>query len=356
MDHEFTTEEIKDAARVARIYCPGFSEDKFESLMELERHVADSGYLEAVLGLIRLKEERGASCIEALDACKELTKEEAKLQREIPALEKRLESLVAEIKQSVGKYEQVKRDTEKADRELARIKAEYTASEKKLETFTKRAEREKQRIEKEVEDCSQQANLTKDDIITAGKIKAEVESHGFTLGLVLDLSREFAGHENVRERLAQALKEHGSLSKYLDDLLNSGNKERARILGDITNVESEKVTMAGVSVHLKNVLSQLQADVEAEKELRLFHHRYSAASSLLEHLASWSQIFFLRCTNPAFMITGAFDANSGNARFWTDKPVLMCPQCGYRHIVYDERVYQALNWPIGLPAKLKLGE
>ena len=356
MDHEFTTEDIKDAARAARIYCPGFSEDMFESLMELEKHVADSGYLGAVLGLIRLKEERGASCIEALDACKELTKEEAKLQREIPALEKRLESLVAEIKQSVGKYEQVKRDAEKADRDLARIKAEYTAAEKKLETFTKRAEREKQRVEKEVEDCYRQTSVTKDDVIAAGKIKAEVEGHGFTLDLMLGLSREFAGHENVRGKLSQALKEHDSLKKYLDDLAVWGSKEKARILGDITNLESEKKTIGGESVHLKNVLSQMQADAKVEKELRLFHHRYSAASSLLEHLASWSQIFFLRCTNPAFMITGAFNANSGNAQFWTDKPVLMCPQCGYRHIVYDERVYQALNWPIGLPAKLNLGE
>ena len=74
MDHEFTNEEIKDAARVARVYCPGFIEDEFESLMELERHFTDSGYVEAVLGLIRLEEERGISCAEALDACEELMK------------------------------------------------------------------------------------------------------------------------------------------------------------------------------------------------------------------------------------------------------------------------------------------
>ncbi len=356
MDHEFTVEEIKDAARVARIYCPGFSENEFESLMELEKRYTDSGYIEAVLGLIRLEEERGVSCAEALDACEELIKEEAKLEREIPELEKRVESLAAQIKQATSEYEQVKRATAKAEQELAQIRIEYGAAEKKLDTFTKRTEKEKQRIEKEIEDCYQQANVTKEEVVTAGRIKAEVESHGFTLELILNLSKEFAGHKNAREKLAEGLKEHGSLSKYLDDLADSGNKERTKILGEITSLESEKKTIGGESVHLRNVLSQLQADAKVEKELRLFHQRYSAASSLLEHLASWSQIFFLRCTNPAFMITGAFDANSGNARFWTDKPVLMCPQCGYRHIVYDERVYQALNWPIGLPAKLKLGE
>jgi hypothetical protein len=76
----------------------------------------------------------------------------------------------------------------------------------------------------------------------------------------------------------------------------------------------------------------------------------------MEHLASWNQVFFVRCTNPAFVITGAFDANSGNAQFWTDKPPSICPQCGYRQLAYDERVYQALGRPVGFPGKLYLGE
>ena len=356
MDHEFTAEEIKDAARAARIYCPGFSEDKFESLTELERRIVDSGYLEAVLGLVRLEEKRGVSYAEVLDVCEELTKEEAKLEREIPALEKRLESLVAEIKQSVGKYEQVKRDTEKADRELARIKAEYGAAEKKLEAFNKKMEKEKQRIEKEVEDCSQQANLTKDDVIAAGKIKAEVEGHGFTLELMLGLSREFAGHENVREKLSQALKEHDSLKKYLDDLAVRGDKEKARILGEITSLESERKTLVGESGNLRNMLSQLQADVAYEEELRHFYRRYVRVSILMDNLASWNQIFFVHCTNPAYVITGAFDAKSGNAHFWTDQPPAMCPQCGFRILKPDEGIYRALNWPAGVAGKLILGE
>ena len=42
-------------------------------------------------------------------------------------------------------------------------------------------------------------------MVTAGRIKAEVESHGFTLELVLDLSKEFAGHKNAREKLAEGI-------------------------------------------------------------------------------------------------------------------------------------------------------
>ena len=136
MDHEFTAEEIKDAARVARIYCPGFSENEFESLMELEKRYTDSGYIEAVLGLIRLEEERGVSCAEALDACEELMKEKTKLEEEIPDLEKRAQSLVAQIKAAVSEYEQVKQTSVKAGQELAEIRAEYASAERKLDTFS----------------------------------------------------------------------------------------------------------------------------------------------------------------------------------------------------------------------------
>ena len=356
MDHEFTTEEIKDAARVARIYCPGFSEDKFESLMELERRIADSGYLEAVLGLSRLERERGVSYAEVLDVCEELTQEEAKLEREIPDLEKRIESLVAQIKQAVSEYEQVKQTSIKAGQVLVQIKAEYAAAEKKLEAFNKKMEKEKQRIGKEVEDCYQQSNVIKEEVIAAGKIKVEVESHGFTLELVLDLSREFAGHKNVKEKLSQALKEHGSLNKYLDDLAAWGNKERARVLAEVSGLESEKKTLAGESGNLRSALSQLQADVAYEEELRHFYRRYVRVRILMDNLARWNQIFFVHCTNPAYVITGAFDAKSGNAHFWTDQPPAMCPQCGFRILRPDEGIYRALNWPAGVPGKLVLGE
>ncbi len=356
MDHEFTAEEIKDAARVARIYCPGFSENEFESLMELEKRYIDSGYIEAVLGLIRLEEERGVSCAAALDACEELMKEEAKLEREIPELEKRVESLAAKIKQASSEYEQVKRAAEKASQELAEIRAECTTAERKLEAFNKKMEKEKQHIEKEVEDCYQQANVTKEEVITAGRIKAGVESHGFTLELVLDLSKEFAGYKNIREKLAEALKEHGSLNKYLDDLADSGNKERAKILGEIASLESQKKTLAGESGNQRNILSQLQANIAEEENLRRFYRRYVSVSILMDSLASWNQIFFVRCTNPAYVITGAFDAKSGNAHFWTDQTPAMCPQCGYRILNPDEGIYRALNLPAGVPAKLILGE
>lgn len=98
MNDDFTVDEIRDAARAARVHCPGFTEDDFEGLMELEQRIVDSGYLEAVQGLLRLEEEKGLSCTEALDACEKLLEQKAKLEREVPDFEKRAEDLIQQDK------------------------------------------------------------------------------------------------------------------------------------------------------------------------------------------------------------------------------------------------------------------
>ena len=356
MEHEFTTEEIRDAAKAARVYCPGFTEDMFESLMELERRIADSGYLEAVLGLLRLEEEKGISCTEALDACEKLTKRKTELERLVPDLEKREESLAAHIKQSNVESEKVKNDIAKARQELEQIRNEYTVAEKKLEASNRKAEREKQRIEKEVEECYQKANVTKEEIMTAGKVKAEVESHGFTLELVLDISKEFAGYKNVREKLAEGLKEHGSLDKYLDNLADWDNKERAKIMAELFSLESQKKGLNNENMRLENVLSQLQADIAGEEELRHFHYRYAGYSWLLEKLAKWEQVYFMRCGNPTNMTAGIIDKKLGSPHFWTEKLPVSCPHCGYPRSYFDTEIYQYLNRPAEELFKVTLGD
>jgi predicted nucleic acid-binding Zn-ribbon protein len=356
MEQQFTADEIKDAAKTARVYCHGFTEDMFESLMELERRITDSGYLEAVLGLIRMDEEKGILCTEALDACEKLLKQKAKLEREVPDLEERRESLAVQIKQSNAEYEQIKKDVAKAREELEQIRNEYAAAENKLEAFNRKAEKEKQHIEKEVEDSYQQASVTKEEIMTAGKVKADVESQGFTLELVLDLSKEFAGYKNVREKLANGLKEHGSLNKYLDELDEWGNRERARIMAEIASLESQKKGLNSENILLGNVLSQLQADIAREEELRRFYRRYAGYSELLEKLAKWEQVYFMRCGNPVNMGTCVIDKKLGNPHFWTEKPPVSCPHCGYPRTYFDTEIYQYLNWPAEVPFKLSLGE
>lgn len=356
MEHEFTADDIKDAAKAARVYCHRFTEDMFESLMELERRIAASSYLDAVLGLIRLEEEKGISCTEALDTCEKLLKQKAKLEDEVPDLEKRRDSLVAQIKQSNTELGQIKRDASKARQKLEQIKSEYAAAEKKLEAFNKKAEKEKDRIEKEIEDCYQQVNVTKEDIMTAGKVKADVESHGFALDLVLDISKEFAGFKNVSDKLAEGLKEHGSLNKYLDNLADWGNKERARILAEIAGLESQKKGLNNENIRLGNVLSQRRADIAGEEELRRFHRRYVGYSVLLEKLAKWEHVYFMRCGNPVNMGTGVIDKKLGNPHFWTEKPPVSCPHCGYPRTYFDTEIYQFLNWPAEEPFKMTLGD
>ena len=356
MSHEFTAQEIRDAAMTARVHCPGFTGDMFESLMDIEKHIADSGYLEAVQGLLRLEEEKGISCNQALDACEKLLEQKTRLERDVLALEKRVESLITQRKQTYIELEQVQKETAKAGQELGQIRSQCTVAEKNMDALNKKLEKEKQRIEKEIEDCYRQANVTKEEVGTVSRVKTDVESHGFTLELMLGLSKEFAGHKNAREKLAEGLKEHGSLNKYLDNLYDEANKERVRVMAEIAGLESQKKGLADESIRLGNVLSQLQADVAGEDELRRFYRRYVGLSGLMDQLAAWEQVYFMRCGNPVNMTAGVFDKKYGNPHFWTDKPPITCPHCGYQHLYFDKKIYQYLNWPAERPLKITLGE
>jgi hypothetical protein len=356
MGREFTADEIRETAKTARIYCPGFKGEKFESLMELENQLDNSGHLQAVQALLRLEEEKGVPCTEALDACDELFDRATKLEKEVADFELKLASLVGQIKQANNTYIKLQETIQKAEEDLAEVRIQRQKEEKGMDAFREKAESEKGRINKELEDCHQKANITREEVAIAGQVKTEVENHGFTIEAILDLSKEFAGHEHAREKLVEALNRHGSLTKYLDVLAAQGEKQEKELRVDVANLETRKKSLDQECRFNTNLILQLRTDIEAENELRRFYHRYQGVCVLMEYLSGWNQVFFMRCNNPAFTITGAFDRNSGNANFWTDKPPAMCPQCGYRHLLFDERVYQALNCPVGAPLKLRLGE
>lgn len=356
MGYEFTTDEIKNIARAARVHCPGFTQDMFEGLMELERRIDDSGYLEAVQGLIHLEEERGIPCSQALDAYQELLEQKADLEKQLSGLEQKADALGTKNKKAREESERIKVNIADEKRELVGVTNERAAAERKLGNLNRKAEREKRRIAREIKGCRRQANVTEEEVAIAGQIKAEVERHGFTLEIILGLSKEFTGHKNARDELAQGLNEHGSLTKYLRELDERGNKEKTRIESEITDLESQKNKLESYRRQLEDYLSQLRTDIYDEKELRRFYNRYHGVSHLMDHLEGWTQMYFLRCNNPTFAFTGAFNHNLGNAQFWTDKPPAMCPHCGYRHLLYDEKIYQAFNCPAGTPLKITLGE
>ncbi len=356
MNKDFSGEEIKNVIRMARVHCPGFSENMFESLMELEKYIADSGYLEVIQGILRLEEEKGVKFTEALTACEELMVQREKLERQVPDLEKNRESIKEQIKQSSNEYEQVKNDKDKARQELEQTSNKCEEMEKKLKSLHRKLEKEIQHMEADIERHRQEADVTKNEIIDAGRLKKAAEKHGFTIEFMLELAKEFAGYDDSSRILSEGLKKHGSLTKYIEDFDDFARNEKSRISGEITNLESGKHALESESIQLTSIISQLQEDIKGEEELRRFYYRYVSVSPLIEQLASWAQVFFVRCTHPVYMLTGAFDANSGNARFWTDKPPVMCPQCGFRNLAFDEKVYRSINWPVGQPGKLMLGE
>ena len=356
MDNEFTAEEIRDAARMARVHCPGFSEDDFESLMELERRITDSGYLEAVLGLICLEEEKGISCTEALDACEKLIKQKTKLEQEVSALKQRSNELVTQINNAQADYEQKKEAVVRVMQELRQVRNDYSAAEKGLEAFNRKTKKEKQRISAEVEDAYRKASITRDGVVTVGNIKEEIERHGFTLDLALGLAKEFAGYKNAREQLAEGLKEHGSLNKYLYELHDGATKERERLISEIRGLESQKKAITVESGNLRNKLAQLQDDTAYEEDLRRFHRRYFPYHGLLDELSTWPQVFFMRCMHPASTVAGVFDKTKGNHHFWTDQPPVTCPVCAYPVLEYDIKIYNYHGWSTQLPLNIHLGE
>jgi chromosome segregation ATPase len=264
--------------------------------------------------------------------------------------------LAVQITNANTEYERVKNAASKAGQELAQVRNEYSTEEKKLETFIRKTEKEKQRISDEVEDAYQQASINKEEIGTAGKIKTEIESHGFTLELALDLAKECTGYKDAREQLAEGLKEHGSLNKYLDELYDGATKERERLISEIRGLESQKEAVTTESGNLKNILTQLQADVAYEEDLRRFHRRYFPYNGLLDELSTWPQVFFMRCAHPANTFAGVFDRTKGNHHFWTDQPPVACPVCRYPGLEYDIKIYNHHGWSTQLPLNIHLGD
>jgi len=363
MSYEFTADEIKEVIGAARIFCPGFSEEQYQNLMELGKRLADSGYLEAVHGLTQLEKEEGVLCTEARDRYKQLLHDTAQLEDEVASLQEKLVVQQNKNQQAEDKYRQIKEATGQAEKELEEVKAEREREEKELIAFRKKAEKEKQCIDREIEEYRQKANVTKEEAVIAGQIKAQVESYGFSLELALDLSQEFAGHESAREKLSRALTEHRTLSNYIANLKERGEAQKKALKLDLDGLQSEKdrrqteiKSLEETRRQLETIISQLRADVTDEQEIRRFYNRYYGREGLLECLASWDQIFFFRCNNPLSVLAGVFDRSAAGARFWTDKAATRCPHCGLTMLLYDEKPYQTLSWPVGDPLRLQLGE
>ena len=347
MSDEFTASEIREAVTLARIYSPGYTEEQFQASAALVERLKDSGYLEAVSSIAKLEKEKGIHFTDVLDACERLLKEKA-------ILEHKLGNLKTEVKDAQVELTKAKSLLGKMEEAIGRAKAERKKGVRELTAFRKKNEQEKERIDKDIEEYRCQANLTEQEVDMASRLKAELNGRGFALDLVLGLAQELAGYGDSRDELIKRLGEYESLSKSIGALELDLSELKSHRDAEQTKVD----ILEQGHRQLESAVSQLQSDITHEEELRRFYRRYQSISPLIDQLASWRQIYFVRCNNPVFIVTGAFSKAAGNAHFCTDKPPIKCPHCGCgaNLLVYDESPYYSLGIPAGTPVKLQLGE
>lgn len=341
MTNEFTADELREVIRAARVFSPAFSEEQFQSLTELQARLADSGYLETVSGLLKLEREKGIPLSRVIETHDRLLRESEELEEKVAAHDAKLEALEGRLRETEHKHREVVQATQDAATQLEELRREHAREERQLAVFKKKAARERQRIDEELAEYRRKADVTEEQISTAGQINQEVARHSFTLELALGLAQEFAGYENARERLAEALRKHGKLTSYL-----------AALEADIRTLEANRRHLEGILSRLeeeqaqhKMVLSQLEAEIAEKGELVGFYHRYVHLRSLIEYVGASNHLTFHHC-----MWCGAL--------FWVLRPgnvpssIYKCPWCGFALVEADKNAYAAVAQPPGTPLKL----
>jgi DNA repair exonuclease SbcCD ATPase subunit len=361
MEFKFTVEQIVEIVRAARALASGFTEEHLQWLISAQKRLAESGFCEAVWALVRLEREMGVSISKALDAAKRLVRNNANLEAANARLEQKNVTLHTANQELEQRHQQLMEATGQARVELAAVKAETEKEKRRLVALREEAEREKKRIDQEVEEYRRKASVTEQEVATAGQLKAEVARSGFSLELMLDLSKEFAGHKDAKDRLAEELKTHGTLTGYVTALEKQTEEKKAALNSELASLRAQadreriyakKLEEARYS--LESTITQLQADVAHEQELRRFYEDYHDLSRFLDCLASWDQVAFMRCNNPVSALANALNP-SAMAHFCTDKAPVKCPHCGAGFIA-DAQAYQALNMPLGSWVKFRRGE
>lgn len=348
MEFKLNNEEIGQVLQAMRILTPDIGDDRFQSLLAAQENISTSGFLEAVWGVVRLQEEKGIDLSDAIDEYQHLLNKNEKLISEQA-------SLKGKCDREQKAYRQILSDIAAAKKELEATIDKISKEKKELAAFTAQSEREKKQINYEVEICRNKAGVSEKDIIMAGLLKAKVKKSGFELEMILDLVKEFAPYRDARERLAEALEEEGSLTQRISSLKEEMKEQENTLTSTINQLTSQKVQEENKMKRLKNVnhqweshLGHLQADVEEEQRLRHFIVRYGPGAGLLEYLAGWKQIRFLRCDNPGCEPFGGIN------HFWTEKQATKCPHCGSSLVYYDEELHNLLNLEMR-PFKLTLG-
>jgi DNA repair exonuclease SbcCD ATPase subunit len=356
MNNEFTSEELKDVIRSARICNPGFSEAKMQSLVEFQTRLSEAGYLEAVSGLASLEKEKAVSIDQTLVRTKQLLKEKEILEKNTAVQRSEFEKLQVRNQEMQRRLEELTQAIDQAQKGLKEVNATQLREELA-------ASKEKEKLARELDVCRQKAKVTHEEVAIASQIKAEIGALGFSLELVLNLAREFGGQANACQELTEELKKQQTVRGYTATLEAKAqeqkkfvDQENRKWLIEEEKRQTEVKRLEGVRFNLENVLNKLKEDKAYEDDIRRFHRRYWNLSGLLDCLATWDQVIFLRCHNPVDTMAGYFNPAVKNAHIWTDKPAMMCPHCGLKILGYDEKPYQAINRLVGTPLRVVVGE
>ena len=349
MEFELNREELGQVLQAMRVLLPNIGEERFQSLLEAQEKLSSAGFLEAVWGIVRLQEEKGIDLSDAIDEYQNLLKKNEKLAREQTSLKKKNEEL-----EEIRKHLLVNLTAEKEELEATRSR--ISQEKEQLAALAAQAAREKEQIIYELEKCREKAGVTEKDVKMAGSLKAKVKRSGFELDMMLDLVKEFASYPDSRERLVKVLEKEGSLTQRISALKKEVKEQESTLASTIAQLTSQKTQEENELKYLKNIchrwesnLNHLKADVAEEQRLRQFVVRYQSEVGLLEYLASWKQVRFLRCNNPGCEPFGGIN------HFWTEKQAVKCPHCGSGLVHYDKELYEFLNLEMQ-PYKLTLGQ
>jgi len=332
MPIQFNAEEVESVIRMARLQAPAFSKEEYQRLLRMQQDIKESGFIEAAWGLRRLEEEYGADCSESLDRYRQLLRDK--------------EGLEGEIEKLNDKREVSSQELRVLDEAISQSEQKRIELENELETTYHRVNREKRRLGKDLEESRKAAEISQEEIASAKELKAIVKKSGLELGLALELCGEFARSNRPAKKIAQTVKEYGSLLE-AGKKLKKQNEDLAK---EIEEKLKESESLLSRCDRTRQELWQLGSELDNEKAVHNFYKRYKDSSSLLDYLADWGFIYPTRCQ----MITC-------NARFLVSRDPshfrtkYVCPSCGLTTNTYDNEASTKLGLPYGSPFNVKLG-
>jgi predicted nucleic acid-binding Zn-ribbon protein len=352
MEREFSPEELSQLVKAAQIVAPGFTQDEYQSLVDSQEKLSESGFCDATWAVVRLQEQKGINCADALEAVEELLRDKAKLETDIASLEKKHALLEEKTRQAEETHRQLNEAIKQARGKLEALKSEHQKEAQEFNDFKEKARLEKERIDKDLEKCHKKAGITEEEVKVAGNLKAELDKHGFSLELTLGLAQEFAGYEDARDKLAEGLKKYKTLSAFLVSINQEGEEKKKTLQAEISGLEGNRrqaeyvlSQLRGEQTREENLLSQLQSQIAEKGDMVSFYHRHRHLQLLIEYLDNQGGITFHHCT-----ICGAL--------FWIVRPgasnmtACKCPWCGNVFNEPDKTAYTITGQQPGAPVKL----